>query len=113
MPIHLLTFKFSARGVSANSFVVWCLCSALDIGNEANVYSALQDSGLTYVSVGHRPSIAAFHSQVLSLSLDGSQVQTEVHDAINSSGTPDSGVIQGPPTWQLLDTEQYMAAIKN
>lgn len=31
--------------------------SALDTGNEAALYAALGKSGITYVSVGHRPSL--------------------------------------------------------
>lgn len=31
--------------------------SALDTGNEAALYAALGESGITYVSVGHRPSL--------------------------------------------------------
>lgn len=31
--------------------------SALDTGNEAALYAALGAAGITYVSVGHRPSL--------------------------------------------------------
>jgi vitamin B12/bleomycin/antimicrobial peptide transport system ATP-binding/permease protein len=31
--------------------------SALDTGNEAALYAALGAQGITYVSVGHRPSL--------------------------------------------------------
>lgn len=31
--------------------------SALDTGNEAALYAALGEAGITYVSVGHRPSL--------------------------------------------------------
>ena len=41
--------------------------SALDISNEARLYGHLQESGMTYVSVGHRPSLLAFHDNVLEL----------------------------------------------
>ena len=48
--------------------------SALDTENEALLYQALASAGITYVSVGHRPSLVEFHSNVLRLSppADGS-----------------------------------------
>jgi putative ATP-binding cassette transporter len=41
--------------------------SALDVANEARLYEQLQESGMSYVSVGHRPSLHAFHDDVLEL----------------------------------------------
>jgi vitamin B12/bleomycin/antimicrobial peptide transport system ATP-binding/permease protein len=41
--------------------------SALDGPNEALLYRELQNAGTTYVSVGHRPSLPAYHNQVLEL----------------------------------------------
>lgn len=41
--------------------------SALDTRNEAAMYAALQRAGITFVSVGHRPSLAAFHGAQLKL----------------------------------------------
>lgn len=41
--------------------------SALDVGNEAHLYAALRDAGITFVSVGHRPTLTAFHDTVLRL----------------------------------------------
>ena len=42
--------------------------SALDLTNEAVMYEALSKiEGLTYLSVGHRPSLLRFHSQRLKL----------------------------------------------
>ncbi len=41
--------------------------SALDVTNEAQLYRQLQGSGTTYVSVGHRPSLLAYHDKVLEL----------------------------------------------
>ena len=43
--------------------------SALDLPNEALMYKALAEvPGLTYISVGHRPSLKEHHKQVLNLS---------------------------------------------
>jgi vitamin B12/bleomycin/antimicrobial peptide transport system ATP-binding/permease protein len=42
--------------------------SALDTGNEAALYAALGKSGITYVSVGHRPSLVR-HPQSVPLKL--------------------------------------------
>lgn len=41
--------------------------SALDTRNERLLYAALRDAGITYVSVGHRPTLLAFHERVLLL----------------------------------------------
>lgn len=41
--------------------------SALDISNEARLYQQLQQSGMSYVSVGHRPSLRGYHHEVLEL----------------------------------------------
>ncbi len=41
--------------------------SALDAANEALLYRELQNGRTTYISVGHRPSLPAYHDQVLEL----------------------------------------------
>ncbi len=41
--------------------------SALDVENEGNLYRKLQELGIQYISVGHRPSILAYHDKVLDL----------------------------------------------
>ncbi|KAK9830575.1 hypothetical protein WJX81_000349 [Elliptochloris bilobata] len=41
--------------------------SALDVANEARLYAALREAGITFVSVGHRPTLTAFHDAVLRL----------------------------------------------
>jgi vitamin B12/bleomycin/antimicrobial peptide transport system ATP-binding/permease protein len=41
--------------------------SALDAPNEALLYGELRNAGTTYISVGHRPSLPAYHDQVLEL----------------------------------------------
>lgn len=38
--------------------------SALDTENERGLYQALAAAGITFVSVGHRPSLVEFHQQV-------------------------------------------------
>ena len=45
--------------------------SALDIQNEARLYNQLKESGMTYVSVGHRPSLLSYHDKVLELQGSG------------------------------------------
>ena len=45
--------------------------SALDIANEERLYEQLAGNGTTLISVGHRPSIAKYHPQVLELKGDG------------------------------------------
>jgi vitamin B12/bleomycin/antimicrobial peptide transport system ATP-binding/permease protein len=41
--------------------------SALDEANEARLYEQMRKEGTTYVSVGHRPSLRAYHTRVLEL----------------------------------------------
>ncbi|MDR9403086.1 MAG: ABC transporter ATP-binding protein/permease [Halothece sp. Uz-M2-17] len=50
--------------------------SALDVKNEESLYDQLQAINVTYVSVGHRPTLRKYHQLVLELSEDQSwQVQ--------------------------------------
>ena len=60
--------------------------SALDTENEANLYRQLRSLGIRYISVGHRPTILPFHSQVLNL--------------------------QGSDKWELQPVQAYLAANK-
>ena len=41
--------------------------SALDIDSEALMYRLLRDSGVTYCSIGHRPSLRDYHDEMLTL----------------------------------------------
>ena len=41
--------------------------SALDTNNEELLYKALKQRGVTFVSVGHRPTLTAYHEQQLRL----------------------------------------------
>ncbi|QCH15625.1 ABC transporter ATP-binding protein/permease [Synechococcus sp. CB0101] len=45
--------------------------SALDTANERAAYQQLQQSGMGYISVGHRPSLLEHHSKVLELQAGG------------------------------------------
>lgn len=45
--------------------------SALDGKNEASLYQHLQESSITFISVGHRPSLFKYHQQVLELTGNG------------------------------------------
>jgi len=45
--------------------------SALDIGLEEHLYHLLRQSGVTFISVGHRPSVIKFHDGVLELTGEG------------------------------------------
>ncbi|QDZ40935.1 ABC transporter ATP-binding protein/permease [Euhalothece natronophila Z-M001] len=46
--------------------------SALDVENEASLYEQLQTMNVTYISVGHRPSLQQYHQLVLELAEDQS-----------------------------------------
>jgi vitamin B12/bleomycin/antimicrobial peptide transport system ATP-binding/permease protein len=58
--------------------------SALDVANERRLYQLLQSLDMTYISVGHRPSLVDYHQKVLDL-----------------------GAEQG---WQILSAENYRFA---
>jgi len=45
--------------------------SALDVQNEEHLYRLLQAAAITYVSVGHRPSVLQYHQHVLELAGEG------------------------------------------
>ncbi|HIK43563.1 MAG TPA: ABC transporter ATP-binding protein/permease [Leptolyngbyaceae cyanobacterium M65_K2018_010] len=44
--------------------------SALDLPNEAQLYSHLAHTGITFISVGHRESLKAYHQNLLELRAD-------------------------------------------
>jgi vitamin B12/bleomycin/antimicrobial peptide transport system ATP-binding/permease protein len=44
--------------------------SALDTQNEKQLYQQLRDSGMTFLSVGHRESLSDYHRSILDLSTD-------------------------------------------
>ena len=41
--------------------------SALDVANERMLYELLKHKGISYISVGHRPSLLEFHPKVLQM----------------------------------------------
>jgi ABC-type uncharacterized transport system fused permease/ATPase subunit len=45
--------------------------SALDEANEQLLYERLRELGISYVSVGHRSTLKAFHDRLLLLRSDG------------------------------------------
>ena len=63
--------------------------SALDTANEEQMYRLLKSENIVFVSVGHRPTLRAYHDRILQL-LDhkGSQ-------AANAEGQP--------ANWKILD----------
>jgi vitamin B12/bleomycin/antimicrobial peptide transport system ATP-binding/permease protein len=44
--------------------------SALDSQNEKQLYEQLRDSGMTFLSVGHRESLSDYHQSILDISTD-------------------------------------------
>jgi vitamin B12/bleomycin/antimicrobial peptide transport system ATP-binding/permease protein len=47
--------------------------SALDIGSEERLYALLRRSAITFISIGHRPSLRKFHNRVIELSATSNQ----------------------------------------
>jgi putative ATP-binding cassette transporter len=45
--------------------------SGLDIANEERMYEQMRDAKITTLSVGHRPSLVKFHTDVVELAGDG------------------------------------------
>ncbi|GBF88477.1 hypothetical protein Rsub_01190 [Raphidocelis subcapitata] len=64
--------------------------SALDTTNEALLYRAVLDAGVTLISVGHRPSLVRYHQRVLQL---------------GPSRGPELGA-----EWSLSSADEYAAA---
>jgi len=54
--------------------------SAMDVGNEANLYQQLAVSGATLISTGHRSTILKYHTQVLELRDDEGWRLYAAHD---------------------------------
>lgn len=52
--------------------------SALDVENEKNLYQILSHQDIRYISVGHRPTLAKYHQNVLALKGDGAW---QIHEA--------------------------------
>jgi vitamin B12/bleomycin/antimicrobial peptide transport system ATP-binding/permease protein len=44
--------------------------SALDVVNERRLYELLRTQDMTYISVGHRPSLVEYHNTVLDLAAE-------------------------------------------
>jgi putative ATP-binding cassette transporter len=55
--------------------------SALDLASEAAMYGILDELAVTYVSVGHRPSLLTYHSKKLVLYGPGVEVKLSSIDA--------------------------------
>jgi putative ATP-binding cassette transporter len=45
--------------------------SALDVDNEKALYNILSQLDITYISVGHRPTLKAYHDKILFIQGDG------------------------------------------
>ena len=45
--------------------------SALDVDNEKALYNILSQLAITYISVGHRPTLKAYHDRILFIQGDG------------------------------------------
>ncbi|CAC5339879.1 MULTISPECIES: ABC transporter ATP-binding protein/permease [Planktothrix] len=54
--------------------------SALDLKNEDNLYKQLQETGKTFISVGHRESLFNYHQKVLEMSEDSSWRLVDIKD---------------------------------
>lgn len=52
--------------------------SALDEGNQAHLYKLLRESGIGFVSVGHRITLMPFHDRVIDLNKGGAWVEKTV-----------------------------------
>ncbi len=68
-------------------------CNHLDIALEERLYTLLRQSGVTFISVGHRPSVVRFHDAILELTGDGAwrilPVTKEFLISLRHAGTDD------------------------
>jgi putative ATP-binding cassette transporter len=63
--------------------------SALDLENEATLYNLLLNQGMTFLSVGHRSTLPAYHQLVLEL-CDDQTWQLSAHDVEIENGKSES-----------------------
>ena len=61
--------------------------SALDEQNQTELYERLKESGIGYISVGHRTALVAFHERVLQLDRTGGWKVLPAEEVLNS-GSP-------------------------
>ena len=54
--------------------------SALDVDNEKALYKTLSKLNITYISVGHRPTLKAYHDKILFIQGDGGWEIREIAD---------------------------------
>ncbi|WP_333478368.1 ABC transporter ATP-binding protein/permease [Allocoleopsis sp.] len=59
--------------------------SALDVGNEKRLYQLLKETGTTFISVGHRPTLVQYHENVLQLVGNGNWQLLSAQEYCNSS----------------------------
>ena len=71
--------------------------SALDLASEREAYTALRETGASYVSVAHRESLLAFHERVL-----------VVGDRKTRASNGETGGADG---WRLLPADEYAHAL--
>jgi vitamin B12/bleomycin/antimicrobial peptide transport system ATP-binding/permease protein len=63
--------------------------SALDSQNEERLYQQLRDSGMTFLSVGHRESLSDYHQSILDLTTDRSWSLKATDVPVFTSVSPD------------------------
>lgn len=78
--------------------------SALDLQAEKTMYTLLQEADVTYVSVGHRPSLLHYHTQKLILNPSAS---ISSDNKSTSSGPLRVPIVQQNPVESNILTE-YM-----
>jgi putative ATP-binding cassette transporter len=62
--------------------------SALDVPNERSLYQMLQDSEMTYISVGHRPTLVPYHEMIIEFLGEGKWRSLKPSDyAIDGNGS--------------------------
>ncbi|CAE7369587.1 unnamed protein product [Symbiodinium sp. CCMP2592] len=65
--------------------------SALPVPDERNLYKSLEDRGIGYVSVGHRPSLVEYHDLILELRGEGQwriMSPKDYEDSVNLASQP-------------------------
>ena len=77
--------------------------SAMDLETEKHMYSLLRKQGVTYISVGHRPSLLPYHSKKMTLRGPGENVDIVDIDVKESDASSIKATLSVPEDLTLIN----------
>ena len=77
--------------------------SAMDLESEKHMYSLLRKQGVTYISVGHRPSLLPHHSRKMTLRGPGENIDIVDIDVKESEASSMKATLSVPENLTLLN----------